>query len=299
MTNPNNTDANSPDTTVGGGSDYTPGSDDPNYVAPPSGAGAPVEERDTTATPGGTSNSNTGAGGPAATEPETSTQSPLGGAGRTGDTDSHTRDPNTAEPDTTVGGGGIGSTAAPAYRTSTPDAPGDEKDTSTTYGGTGGSTAGSPDAAKVGGVVNPNAAEPGLTNSAYASGNADTSYIGSSPGGNAPANDGTPTSAPTGVTAVLVADRSAVTVSWTPPANAAATKVTRYVVESNTQGTEQAPANATSVEFEQGLIPGQTYTFTVYAETTQGSGRRSAASAPVTIPSHGNLAADTTRADGL
>lgn len=302
-----NAPATEPDTTTGGGNpDPAPGVTDPAYRKPAE-AGPPVAGTfQTDGYSGGTVNQGIGRVGdtdPHTADPGTLGDTTTGGGftigGDVGDTDSHSHDPNVAPPDTTIGGGGINTTANPAYRTNLPLPSAEEKDTTTQFGQESVS-AGSPDTTVVGTGVNPNAAEPGITNSAYnVGGTKDTTYAGAAFGGNAPANDGTPPAAPTGVTAVLVAGRSAVTVSWTPPANAGTTKVTRYVIESNTTGTEQAPANATSVQFEQGLIPGQTYTFTVYAESAQGSGRRSAASAPLLIPSHRNLVADTDRDDGL
>lgn len=310
MTTPDpNAPATEPDTTVGGGNpDPASGVVNQPYETPPDAAGPPVHgTRETDDVSGGTVGSGIGRVGDTdshVADPKVLDDTTQGGgftiSGDVGDTDSHTHDPNVAPPDTTIGGGGINTTANPAYRTNLPLPSAEEKDTTTTFGGTGGEVSGSPDTTVIGTGTNPNAAEPGLTNSAYnVGGTKDTTYLGSVYGGNAPANDGTPAAAPTGVTAVLITGRPAATVSWTPPANAAATKVTRYVIESNTLGTQEAPANATSVEFEQGLIPGETYTFTVYAQTTQGSGRRSAPSAALFIPSNRNLVADTILDDGL
>lgn len=303
------TPANNLDTTSGGGGDIDGGANDPAYRAPTDGVpdadGNSPDTSDNTADSGG---ANAGAGRTGDTDDHTSdpqalgdTTTPNGGFGvyRTGDTDDHTKDPQ-ALGDSTVLGGGVGaSNTGQVYRAPTNDVPAGQVDT-TGRGGYVNVNPGSPDAAVVGGPsgVNPNAEEPALTASGYdVMGTRDTQAYGSPPISGVPAGTGTP-GAPTGVTAVAVAHERVVVVSWTPPSNAAATGVRNYVVQSNTNGTQQAPKNATSVEFEDGLIGGNTYTFTVYAESANGSGTRSAVSAPVTIPT-GDLHANTTRADGL
>lgn len=183
----------------------------------------------------------------------------------------------------------------PAYRPPSGPVPATNRDTVGRGGSTLSVNPGSPDAALVGdGVTNPNAQEPGITNSAYATGGTrDTTNAG------APAFTTVPTggvpAAPTGVTATVIPARRAVIVSWTP---GDATHVTGWVVESNTQGTIHANANVNEVEFEEGLIGGDRYTFTVFALTPTGSGHRSAPSAPVTIPT-GDQVADTTRDEGI
>jgi hypothetical protein len=260
----------------------------------------PASNKDTEAAQGGVeAASSVNVPGPPATQPDTTRGGALGGVGQTGDTDSHSRDPRTTPPDTTQGGGGIGGTASPAYRAPSDNPAATIRDTSY-QGADVRVNAGSPDAVKVGGGTTPNpaAVEPGQYGSgATQPGTLDTRGYGSPPITTVPAA-GSPT-APTGVTATLVPNRVAVTVAWTPPGNAVAAGVLGYVVESNTTGTSQVGKNATSVEFEQGLVPGQSYTFTVYARTANGNGPRSAASAPVTIPSLRNLQADVTRDEGL
>lgn len=269
------------------------------------GGGGPVPDADGNlpdtagANASGTGTGSTGAGGPNATQTDTTTGGPT--TGPTGDTDSHTRDPRTTPPDTTQGGGGIGGTANPAYVPPPADAPASTFDTS---GRAGVLTVnpGSPDAAKVGSGsgINPNAVEPSLTpttGSYSVGGTRDTSYIGSGLSG-VPAGTGTP-GAPGTPTVAAIAGRTAARVTWTAPANAGATGVLGYVIENNKTGTMRVGKDAVTVEFEQGLIPGDTYTFTVFATTANGSGPRSAASAPFTLPKNQNLQPDQERDYGL
>lgn len=157
----------------------------------------------------------------------------------------------------------------------------------------------SPDREVVGssGGVNPNAVEPGFTNASNSVTQVDTSGYGGSGPSHVPAGTGVP-QAPTGVFATVVPNRRAVIVHWTAPANAGPTGVLGYVIESNTLGTQMVGKDDSEVEFEEGLIGGDVYTFTVYARTANGNGYRSAASAPVTI-SKDDLTADDTVAEGL
>lgn len=277
----------------------------------------PASNKDTEAAQGGAETGSAAVPGPAATQPDTTNQAGYTGASplyvtppyRAPAPDGGT--PAGAITDTTVGGGGIGSTANPAYRApaGTPPVAGGARET-TTQGSAVQVAPGSPDAALIGGgtSVNPAGVDPAIItedgvgflapDSAYnVGGTRDTGSYGSPPLSTVPAA-GSPT-APTSVTATLIPGRVAVQVAWTAPANAVATGVVGYVVENSTTGTTQVGKNATSVEFEQGLVPGQTYTFTVYARTSSGNGPRSAASAPVTIPSLTELQADVTRDEGL
>jgi hypothetical protein len=258
------------------------------------GTPPPGSNTDTEGANVGGSGGGTGAGGPNATQPDTTSGALT--VGPTGDTDDHSHDPSTTPPDTTVGGGGINVSSNPAYRAPTEFVPASNLDTS---GRAGVLTvnSGSPDAALVGDAsgINPNAVEPPVaptTGSYSVGGTRDTSYIGSGLSG-VPAGTGTPT-APGKPTVAAVTGRIAATVTWTAPGNASATGVLGYVVETNTGGTMRVGKDATHVEFEQGLVPGDTYTFTVYAVTANGSGARSAVSDPFTVPKVQNLLSDTT-----
>ncbi len=315
-------DPNSPmteelDTTIGGGN---PGFEGQAYVSAPHPAGIPVAGTvETDDISGGTVNTGIGDTGDSddhSTDPEPigDTTVPGGGwpATATGDTDDHSNDPSTVPPDTTIGGGGIGVTADPDYVVPADFVPASIKDTSG-RGGFLNVNPGSPDDQAVGddSGLNPNAVEPAIItedgdtgypapNSSYdVGGTLDTTNAGAPAFSPVPAASGTP-NAPTAVSAAQVSGRSAVTVTWTAPNNAVATKVTQYVVESSTGGTMRVGKDAPlEAEFEQGLTPGQAYTFTVYALTANGSGTRSAASAPVTIAMYESLLPDTEPDEGL
>jgi hypothetical protein len=309
MTTPN-ADAQSPDTTTGGGENLYPGTPQDQqqpYEAPPDQQGPAANERQTDDLSGGAPVGRTGDTDSHLNDPRTTvadTTIPGGGAGgigQVGDTDPHTKDPvDYSTRDTTVLGGGVSAdSTGQAYRAPSQGAPASELDTSGRSGVLS-VNPGSPDAAVVGNTsgVNPNAVEPGLTDSASFVTVRDTTYAGAPTFTPVPAQLGTP-SAPTGVTAVLTPNSDAVTVSWTPAGDAATTGVREWQVESNTTGTVRVGKEVNSVDFDEGLIPGQTYTFTVFAVTYNGTGRRSAPSAPVTIPSHRNLAADADQDEGL
>lgn len=303
------TPASNVDTTSGGGGDFDGGANDPAYRAPGSGVpdtdGNAPDTTDNIADSGGRLG---GAGRTGDTDPHTKdpqaigdTTTPGGGfpAYRTGDTDSHARDPQQLQDTTQIGGGAGASSTGQAYRAPSDAPPASNQDT-TQRSGYLAVNPGSPDAAVVGsaGGLNPNAVEPGFTNSANTGSNRDTTNAGAPSFSPVPAQEGTP-AAPTGVTAVAIANRAAANVSWTAPANAVATGVVGYIITSNTGGETEVGKNATTVEFDQGLIPGDTYTFTVFARTSNGTGPRSAPSAPLTMPFDANLTADTTRAEGL
>jgi hypothetical protein len=293
------TNGNEPDTTTGGGGDYDGGANDPAYRA----SDDQYEQPNTTDTSGSSQGGHTGSGttvtpGPAATQPDTTSGGALGGVGRTGDTDSHSHDPAQVG-DTTVLGGGVGaSSTGQAYQAPPADSPATNFDTS----GRGGFlrvNSGSPDAAAVGNDsgLNPNAVEPSANPSGYAVTQKDTTSAGAPafvtvPTGSTPAAPGKPTVA-------AISGRTAVHVTWTAPSGAVAAGVLGYIITSNTGGTTEVGKNNLSVEFEQGLIPGDVYTFTVYARTAQGTGPRSAASDPFTMPKPDNLVADEERDEGL
>lgn len=246
---------------------------------------------------------------------DTTVNAAIGGIGVVGDTDSHSHDPagsgfvdsrgsaiiDQAELSTSVLGGGIGAAnTGQAYRAPVNDVPATNFDTASRSGIVR-VEPGSPDSAAVGSGsgLNPNAIEPGFTNAAYdVMGTRDTTYANSPTFTAVPLPAGVPT-APTAVTVTAIANRAAVTVSWTAPSNAVATGVVGYIIESNTLGQTEVGKNQTSVEFEQGLIPGDTYTFTVFARTSNGTGVRSAKSAPFTVAFDKNLTADVIRDEGL
>jgi hypothetical protein len=114
---------------------------------------------------------------------------------------------------------------------------------------------------------------PGL----WLSGTTDTAAFGAVPAGTT-----TVPVAPSAPTAVA-GDRY-ITVSWTPVANPGAdAKVTQYVIESDTGGHFYAPANATSVRFEN-VKGGQAYKFRVAASNRNGDGPFSPFSASAVAP---------------
>jgi hypothetical protein len=266
------------------------------------GADAPAVTPSTTDRDAGTDTTDARGGSrvdppsPAHTVVETSGPSAGYGAYKTGDADDHSRDPQPLGDTTTFGG--IGGTALPPYR-APQEAPGATNFDTGSQAGVLAVNPGSPDAAVVGNNsgINPNAVEPGLTNSANQVTHTDTTGYGAGGPTHVPAGSGV-AAAPTAVTATVVPNRRAVDVHWTAPANAVAAGVLGYVVESNTTGTQMAGKDDSSLEFEEGLEGGRTYTFTVFARTANGNGYRSAPSAPVTIPT-GDLTADDTRAEGL
>lgn len=297
------------DTTVGGGSDYTPGSDDPAYRAPGSGqVNEPLtDERETDTLSGGTDVGRTGNTDSHLADPRTNIGDTTvagggaGGIGRVGDVDPHTKDPvDYSTRDTTqIGGGVAASSTGQAYR-----APSDPPPASTfeTAGraGTLSVNPGSPDAAVVGNAsgLNPNAVEPTFQDPAYYGHTTDTTNAGAPSISPVPAATGTPL-APGTPTVAAIAGRAACHVTWTAPANAVATGVVAYVVVSNTGGETEVGKNSLTVEFEQGLVPGDTYTFQVFARTSNGTGPRSAASLPFTVPKADNILPDTERDEGL
>jgi hypothetical protein len=102
---------------------------------------------------------------------------------------------------------------------------------------------------------------------------------------------------PAGTTAVPVAPAAPtavagdryITVSWTPVANPGAdAKVTQYVIESDTGGHFYAPANATSVRFEN-VTGGRAYKFRVAAVNRNGNGPFGPWSASAVAPSNEDL----------
>jgi len=102
-----------------------------------------------------------------------------------------------------------------------------------------------------------------------------------------PSNGVTPTApatapgAPAGVSAT--AGNSHATVSFTPPASNGGSAITGYTVTSNPPGGVDANAGTTSTtHFVAQLTNGTTYTFTVTATNTAGTGPPSGASNPVT-----------------
>lgn len=115
--------------------------------------------------------------------------------------------------------------------------------------------------------------------SGYANTTRDTTGIG---GGTGPV-DYTPPGQPTGVTATATANRREVIVSWTPGDDPVGAPIKRWVVEGNTTGTKIVPADEHQTVITDGLIGGDKYRFTVYAETNLGTGYRSAPSNQVTI----------------
>lgn len=243
---------------------------------------------------GRTGDTDAGAHDPETTPPDTSGTGGPSRTYRTGDTDDHTKDPSTIPPDTTGTGGGQ------AYRAPLEAPPVTNYDTS----GRGGFLAvnpGSPDDQAVGNDsgLNPNAVEPSSTDEAYEyAGTRDTTNAGAPAFVTVPAAGPTP-AAPTSVAASQIANRTAVHVTWVAPVNAVAAGVLGYVIENSRTGTMRVGKDVLTVEFEQGLIPGDTYTFTVYAMTANGSGIRSAPSAPITIAKTQNLVADEERDYGL
>lgn len=267
----------------------------------PPGVTPSTTDRDAgTDTSGGGGSRATEPASPAATQPDTTSGGVLGGVGATGNTDDHTRDPQPVGDTTTYGG--IGGTANPAYRAPLDNPPAENVETSNRAGTLAVDPA-SPDAALVGDAsgINPNAVAPddNALPSGYAqTGTKDTGGYGSPALTTVPAG-GTPL-APTSVTASAVTGRSAVHVGFTAPTNAAAANVLGYVVENDKGGTMRVGKNKTSnIEFEQGLVPGDSYKFSVYAVTATGSGPRSAWSSAVTIPKNSNLQPDTERDYGI
>lgn len=288
---------NNVDTTSGGGGDFDGGANDPVYRPPTDGV--PDDDgvtQDTTATPGGS------VPDPAPAPHRDFDTTRGGGTDRNPDDDpAYTNAPPTPTPaenrDTTQLGGGIGGTVNQPYR-----APREAPPASTTETGSQSGfvnvNPGSPDAEVVGtgSGLNPNAVEPGHTNAAHNVSTYATTGYGDGGPTHVPAGSGTP-SAPLNVTATVVPNRRAVDIHWDAPANADATGVIGYVVESNTHGT-QYTGRATTIEFEEGLEGGRSYTFTVYARTANGTGFRSAPSNQVTMGT-GDLVADTTIAEGI
>lgn len=284
MTSPNHT---SVDTTDDGQGGTGPG------VEPPAVTPSTTDNDAGTDTSGARGGSRTEPADQPHTNRDTSDASGGTGAYRTGDVDDHSTDPQT------LGDGQPGQTnSGQVYRA--PLEPPAATNFSTSQGsGVLAVEPGSPDAATVGDAsgVNPNGVEPGLTNSSNTVTQPGTTGYGDGGPTHVPAGTGVPL-APTGVTATVVPNRRAVEVHWTAPANAVASGVLGYVIESNTTGTQMAGKDDTEVEFEEGLEGGRTYTFTVFARYANGNGYRSAATAPVTIPT-GDLTADDTRAEGL
>lgn len=300
--------ANNLDTTTGGGGDIDGGANDPVFrssTEPP-----PATTNDTSGLDGGTEFQGTdpdltGDVDPGLRNPETDVQDTTGANSTsrtyfTGDVDPGTSNPQELG-DTTVLGGGIGAdSTGQAYVPPPVDPPASNRDTSG-QSGVLSLNPGSPDSGAVGSDsgVNPNGVEPGFFNSSFTVAETrDTTNTNSKAFTPVPAQLGTP-NAPTNVLVVGVPQRTAVEVSWTAPDNAEATGVVGYIIETNTLGHTEVGKNHLDVEFEQGLIPGDTYTFTVFARTSNGTGRRSAPSAPFTVPKHQNLVFDDIKDEGL
>lgn len=113
----------------------------------------------------------------------------------------------------------------------------------------------------------------------WMSGTSETAAFGAVPAGTT-----TVPVAPSAPTAVA-GDRS-ITVSWMPVADPGAdAKVTQYVIESDTGGHFYAPANATSVRFDN-VKGGQGYKFRVAASNRNGDGPYSPFSASAVVASN-------------
>jgi hypothetical protein len=113
----------------------------------------------------------------------------------------------------------------------------------------------------------------------------------------APSNTVTPATtpgAPTGVTAT--AGNASATVKWTVPASNGGSPITGYTVTSSGGGTTSAGASATSVVVN-GLTNGTSYTFTVTATNSVGTGPASTPSNAVT-PTAATSYASAVLADG-
>jgi hypothetical protein len=186
MTTPN-ADAQSPDTTTGGGENLYPGTPQDQqqpYEAPPDQQGPAATERDTAVYSGGSAVGRTGDTDAGAHQPvewagtytdssgreqvnvagESDTTVAGGGAGgigQTGDTDAGAHNPvDYSTRDTTVLGGGVSATSTgQAYRAPSQGAPASELDTSGRSGVLS-VNPGSPDAAVVGNTSGVNPARP-------------------------------------------------------------------------------------------------------------------------------------------
>lgn len=310
MTDPN-PPATQPDTTTGGGGDYDGGANDPAYRPPNSGVGADADGNSPDTSDQYPDSGGAGGGAGRTGDTDTHARDPqqlgdttvptYGNAYRTGDVDPHTRDPQVVG-DTTVLGGGVGaSSTGQAYRAPA-DPPGASNFDTSSRAGVLSVNPGSPDADVVGSGsgINPNAVEPGVTSTSYdaAAGMRDTTYAGSPAFTTVPAQAGSP-AAPGKPTIAAITGRVACHVTWTAPADAVAKGVVGYIIETNTGGQMEVGKNHLTAEFEQGLVPGNTYTFTVYARTSNGTGPRSPISDPYTVPKVELLTPDTERDEGL
>lgn len=259
------------------------------------GSNAPATTTETTG--GGAGGSESPAAPPPAHEGFDTTQG--GGSDRNAaDNPAYNENAPTATPvntvDTTKPGYDPNSADDPAYRE--PSGPVPQAGTTDTRNPGGSNVTvnpGSPDAATVGGgSVNPNAQEPGVTNSAYdAGGTRDTSGAGTNPNETFTAPGTIP--APINVHATAVAGRRAAHVTWDAGAGTPVGMVDGWTIEGSTGGTLRVPGNVRGAEIEEGLVGGQTYTFTVFGHNENGTGLRSTPSNPVTIEA-GPIANDPT-----
>lgn len=270
----------------------TPDTTDDGQAGTGGGATPPGSTTDTTGT-GGAGSATPAPAGPAHQDFDTTTG---GGADRNpADNPDYNENAPTPTPvttvDTTDAGYDVDSTDDPAYRPPGPDAPASTTTTTNPGGNVVTVNPGSPDAAVVGGGdVNPNAVEPDPN----ATGPAQTGTTDTTGAGTNPNETFTPPGtipAPVNVAASAVAGRRAAHVTWDAGPGTLAGMVDGWTVEGNTGGTRRVPANVRGVEMEEGLVGGQTYTFTVFGHNENGTGLRSAASNAVTIAT-GDIAED-------
>lgn len=88
---------------------------------------------------------------------------------------------------------------------------------------------------------------------------------------------------PTSVAVTPAGDGQSATLTWSPPTSNGGSAVTGYVVQRSGAVAQQVTAATTSLAFS-GLTPGSSYTFTVAAKNTVGTGTASSVSATMPVP---------------
>lgn len=264
-----NPPATQPDTTVNGGSDFS------------GGAGRAYVNPDTINTANRVSNKETATAGSGGSDGNLNgpDSSRTVNAPQTSGTDGRTASgavqdvSYTGTLDTTKSAyDRDGGTGDPAYSPPPGDTPGSNVDTTLTSRRTDVPDDNNPNAIPSGYVVNQR----------------DTSGVHTAQGGAVPF---TPPGAPSGVSATAVPNRREVVVQWTPGTAPVGAPVKRWLVQGNTTGSKIVPAHEHQTVMSEGLVGGDVYRFTVYAETDLGTGYRSAPSNAVTV-SKGDITSD-------